>query len=155
MQPLTAKQLEFIENYANKDSDTFGNAIRSYLKAGYKGTPESNCTRQAASRLVTNKRMNEAITQYRGKIGQKTEVKREYVLQCIQDQYTKADDANDRASALRACELLGKSIAMFTDKYEDSTAEKPVSISKELIEELQREAKNRLNSNNNLKLKVG
>ena len=152
MQPLTVKQQAFVDNYSDKDSETFGNATKSYIKAGYKNGVG---VMQAACRELSKDKIKQAIKAYRAQIEQKTEVKREYVLQCIQDQYTKADEANDRASALRACELLGKSIAMFTDKYEDSTAEKPVSISKELIEELQQEAKNRLNSKDNLKLRVG
>ena len=155
---MTPKQTEFVRLYCTKNTETFGNASKSYEKAYKSDKMTPRGIRQSACLLLTKPNIKQAITEFRAKLEQVQEVKAEYIreqwLALLND--CKTDGVyTDRATAQAVLRTMAQSCAMLTDKYEDSTAEKPVSISKELIEELQQEAKNRLNSNDNIKLKVG
>ena len=115
MKTITPKQKAFIDNYCSKTSETFGNAAKSYEKAYKTDKMTPRGVAQSACNLLKNPKIIQAIDKYTAKIEQKMEIKREYILTGLQDQYTKADTAKDRTNALRALQLMGQSIAMFTD----------------------------------------
>lgn len=125
MQELTPKQQAFVDNYADPNSDTRGNATRSYIKAGYK---DGVGAMQAACRLLSNGKIRQAIDQYRAKIEQKTEVKAEY----IREQWLKllADCQEngkyiDRTTAQAVLRTMAQSLAMLTDKVQTEAIDTP------------------------------
>ena len=115
MRNTTPKQKAFIDNYCSKTSETFGNAAKSYEKAYKTDKMTPRGIAQSACRMLTKDNIIQEIDEYTTKIEQKTEIKREYILTGLQDQYSKADTAKDRTNALRALQLMGQSIALFTD----------------------------------------
>jgi len=52
MKDLTLKEMKFIELYTNPDSNTFGNATQSYIKAGYRAKNNA-VARNGGSELLT------------------------------------------------------------------------------------------------------
>lgn len=119
---LTVKQQAFVDYYTDPQSETYGNAVRSYLKAGYR---ENSGVRQSACRELAKAHIKKAIEAKLAERPVKTEVTRDYVVSKLQEQLEKADSAADRTNALRALQLLGQSIAMFTDKVQTETVNAP------------------------------
>ena len=145
---LTPKQQRFIEYYTDKDSVTFGNATRSYIKAGYKDGPS---VMQAACRLLSNVKIKKAIEAYRAKNGRKKEVTKEYITSKLQSILDTAVEKGDLTNANTTLRLLGQSIAMYTDKYQDDSQDNRKNIPKELLEEYQKDAKRLTKPNIKLK----
>ncbi len=94
LRALSLKQQEFVNNYADKTSETFGNGYKSALKAKY----HPHTAKMQACRMLTKDNIKQAISVIRAENGQKTEINREYVVskcQAIAD-----ENGKDRVSAL-------------------------------------------------------
>jgi hypothetical protein len=63
MEELTPKQQEFLANYTNPNSETFGNALQSALKAGYSQEYSENITSLMPDWLSENIGMNKRLKQ--------------------------------------------------------------------------------------------
>jgi hypothetical protein len=86
--------------------------FQSMTAAGY---GEVNAT--TLKNLLSNHRITWMMDEFWRKKGAIREMTRAKVVDMLLDQYNKADVAEDRSNAIRAAELLGKSIAMFSDKF--------------------------------------
>ncbi len=106
--PLTAKQQAFVDNYL---IDL--NATQAAIRAGY-----SKRTAQVqSSRLLSNAMVVEAVAAATAKQAKRTEIDADYVLATIKEtieQY-RGEGGNPNA-VLKGAELLGRHLAMFTDK---------------------------------------
>lgn len=115
---LTLKQEKFIEYYCNQASDTFGNAFRSYIKAGYSNNPSSAIS---ASQLLNNPKMAKHIASYRAglkaKEEQKIDITRDYLTNHLIERYG-AIKSCDNTNALKSLEMLGKLHGLFIDRKE-------------------------------------
>ena len=110
MNKMTAKQDRFVEEYL---CDL--NATQAAIRAGYsKKTAYSQ-----GQRLLKKVEMAEAIAEGQAERSERTEVTQDYVLaeivQVINDRRGTGEHANPQA-ALKGLELLGRHLAMFTDK---------------------------------------
>ena len=106
---LTAKQEAFIQEYL---IDL--NATQAAIRAGY-----SEKTAEAqASRLLRNVNVREMVDKRRKEIGTRTLITAEEVILGIR-KIAEKRDARD-SDKLKAFELLGKHLAMFTDKLQHS-----------------------------------
>jgi len=101
---LTPKQKRFIDNYLISL-----NANDAAIKAGYK----EKTARSMGCQLLTRINIREILDERIKSIEDKTEITVEYVLKGINDLAKNAKNESVRA---RAFELLGKHLAMFTDK---------------------------------------
>lgn len=114
---LTPKQIRFVELYCDNSSKTFGNALKSYLAAGYKnGTSLS----QNSSRLLANAKISKAVSMYRMKIDrievQKVEINAEYARQALLETYEQAKKLKDTTNQVACCRLLLQTTGQLSDK---------------------------------------
>ena len=121
---LTQKQQEFIENYANPNSDTFGNGLKSYLKAGYKETPSAQ---QSSCRLLTSDKVKQALIEYKAKRDRNREVIEQYTIEQYRSELDKAlalaTKLNQPSAAVSAIVAKGRSCGYDKDhvQTEDKT----------------------------------
>ena len=108
-----------------------GNGVKSYISAGY---AENKGSHTAAARLLTSVTVCNAIKAYRAELEKKQEITREYLTQRLQKLLDSSEQANDRPSALRACQLLGQSIAMFSERIVNSTDNTPDPLTEQELE---------------------
>jgi len=108
---LTPLQEKFVHAYGSLDSETCNQGYESLVAAGYR-----NPTRKMAAELLANHRIKWALTMQAKETGVVEEITRQKVVGMLLDQYRKADESEDRSNAIRAAELLGKTIAMFGDR---------------------------------------
>jgi len=101
---LTPKQKRFIDNYLISL-----NATDAAIKAGYK----EKTARSIGCQLLTKLNIRETLDERIKSIEDKTEITVEYVLKGINDL---AKNAKSEGARVKAFELLGKHLAMFTDK---------------------------------------
>lgn len=104
---LTAKQQRFVEEYV-----VDFNATRAAIDAGY----SENTARAIGAENLTKPDIAQAIARHTQTITRSTELTREAVVQGLMD-ITSEDDA-PASARVRAWELLGKHLAMFTDKVQ-------------------------------------
>ena len=115
MKELTPKQAAFIEAYCNNQSETFGNASKSYVKAGYKPSAQD---RQNACRLVTKSYMKQAITDYAAKNETRQAYTADIVRQRIDETWQMAKAKGDIPCMIQSARLQAQEQAMLTDKVQ-------------------------------------
>lgn len=123
---LTLKQSLFVAEYL-KDL----NATAAYKRAGYTG--QGNSAEAAASQLLRNVKVAEAVKEAMDKRANDLGIDAAYVLRKIKDTIERCSQAEpvrdrdgeqtgeykfDSVAVLRGAELLGKHLKMFTDKVE-------------------------------------
>lgn len=113
MKPLSIKQEKFCLEYV-KD----GNASRSYRDVYNTSRMKSESVTEKACIMIKKGNIKARIDELR------QEVTNEAIMSIeeIKKWYTKIliDEEQDMKDRLKASELLGKSVAMFTDKHEHS-----------------------------------
>lgn len=141
---LTAKQAAFVERYMNPDSETFGNAYRSAINAGY----AKKSAIVACSKILDNSRVKLAISKYEAK--NKAEIEwnqqtnrlrlQEQIDLCdaiLADQPQNVQAINARQAAIRE---FNASNGLHTSTINTGT-EKPKEYTPEEIERAQAMAK--------------
>ena len=103
---LSIKQITFIAEYL-KD----GNATRSAIAAGY----SEKTAKEQGARLLTNVNVKEELAKRFKRQQERTEITADYVLNGIKAVAENTEKDNDK---LKAYELLGKYLKLFTDKTE-------------------------------------
>ena len=103
---LTAKQKMFVANYI-----VDLNATQAAVKSGY----SVKTAQEQSSRLLSNVMIQEAIQGQMEARAQRTLVTADYVINGIK---SVADNTEKDADRLKAYELLGKHLKLFTDKTE-------------------------------------
>ena len=114
---LTTKQERFIHEYMID-----GNGSRAAIDAGY-GRKSS---RVIASQLLKNPNIAEKLNRGKKKIIKKTKLKAEHVINELIELAGLAKKDGKWADSIRAQELLGKHLAMFTDKVTHGDAPKRI-----------------------------
>ena len=132
-QKITAKQYEFARLVAEEHlttSDAYRKAYRPTIFVKNKSIHEMAC------RVTTNikvQSMIRSIQHERAEENRTRAIRREeYILKKLTEEVEHCDKASSR---IRALELLGKTVAMFSDKVELDT-KKDERISEEITEDL-------------------
>jgi phage terminase small subunit len=106
---LTVKQQKFIEGYL-----IHGNATKAYYEAGYKAKSD-NIAGVEAHKLLKNPKIKNTIDENMKQRSENCGITAEFVLNGIKDIALKGKKDTDK---LKAYELLGKHLKLFTDKVE-------------------------------------
>jgi hypothetical protein len=101
MSELTLKQEKFVHNYIKND----GNATQAVLEAGY--SKNYNTARMIGSENLTKPSIKQAIDEKKLEILNPEQIKRKI---------TEKTNSTNEAIQLKACELLGRTYAMFIDR---------------------------------------
>ena len=109
---LTPKQERFVQEYL-----VDLNATQAAIRAGYKNA-------EIGRQLITKNNVSAAIQEAKRKRSERTEISQDYVLMELKE--IADQEASDAAaselkysSKLKALELLGKHLGMFTDRVEN------------------------------------
>ena len=78
---LTGKMTDFVKYYCDPGSESYNNATKSAIKAGY--TPKT--ANIASDQLLGNIRIKTAITEYKAKIDEKMDISRELLTDKMLD----------------------------------------------------------------------
>lgn len=96
-------------------------ATEAYFEAGYEES------RSAASRLSTNVNVQERVEELKERSAANVMLSREWVLEQLVDNASKAKAAGDFGPSNQALNLLGKELGMFVDKTENVNINHDVS----------------------------
>lgn len=114
MQELQPKQKRFCEEYV---IDL--NATQAAIRAGY----SQRSAKEIAARLLTKDNVQIEVQMLMDKISEKTAITAATVLKRINRIADVAEKEKEYQAALKANELLGKHLKMFTDKTEITGAD--------------------------------
>ena len=109
---MTPKQQRFVEEYL-----VDLNATQAAIRAGY----SEKTARSQGQRLLTNVDIAMAIEAGQTERSERTEVTQDYVLEVIRETieaHRGSGENSNPAAVLKGAELLGRHLAMFTDKLE-------------------------------------
>lgn len=109
---LTAKQQMFVKEY-----QVDRNATQAAIRAGY----SKHTANEQGCRLLANVSVAAVLDRQTKKIAAKVDISAQDVLQSIKDIRADARAADKYSDALKANELLGKHLKLFTDKIEQET----------------------------------
>ena len=113
---LTPKQIDFVKNYTLPGSETYGNALRSFIMAGYseKGAKENSCLtlqkphiKEYRDKLLSTITKDNIITQ--GRLDQE-----------LFEALEVAKTAGDLTNRLKTLQLIGQRIGAYTDKIDSN-----------------------------------
>ncbi len=122
---LTQKEMAFAEAYTSLGEPTCGNATASAASAGY-GTP-----RNAGWRLMQRSIVREAIKELHEQRMDKFAMTPARVLHDLEHARMRALEKGDIYAAVRASELQGKFLAMFSDRVDISALQDVPVLSEE------------------------
>ena len=136
MKKLTAKQERFVAEYL---IDL--NATQAAIRAGY----AEKSADVEGSRLLVNAKIAAAVAAAQAKRSERTETTQDYVLATITEtiERCKQADTYNANAVLKGAELLGRHLAMFTDKVDTRLTLETLSDEEldEQLAELEREVK--------------
>lgn len=133
---LTGKQEAFAQLVAKGSM-----LVEAYREAGYMPNGSDKTQWEAASRLMANSKVLARVKQLQADMEEDRRTierrREEYVLKRLQEE---AEQAETDGSRVRALELIGKTIGMFTDRVEtdDKTERAASDIEAELRQKLER-----------------
>ena len=110
MNKLTAKQKAFVAEYLIDLC-----ATQAAIRAGY----SEKTARSQGQRMLTNVDIARAVATGQARRSERTEVTQDYVLTAIKDtieQYRGGGEGSNPNAVLKGAELLGRHLAMFTDR---------------------------------------
>ena len=107
-QKLTNKQKKFCREYV-KDF----NGTQAAIRAGYS---EHTATEQA-SRLLINVKVGAFLAKLQAKIDEESEITVENIRKRLWEEANAVDENATQAGNIRALELLGKHVGMFTENF--------------------------------------
>ena len=107
--PLAPKRQRFVAEYL-KDL----NATQAAIRTGY--SPRS--AEVTGCRLLRDAKVSQAIAAGRERLGERAELSAAKVLEDLTRIARKAEEAEQFSPAAKCLELLGKHLAMFTDRTE-------------------------------------
>ena len=124
---MTIRQQGFIDYYTNRDNlDTYGNATKSYIAAGYADNPGA---RVNACKLLTLPYIKSAIASKIEEKQAKGEIKQVITLDRLDselfDLLNKCKNENDRTNAVATLRLIGQRVSAYTDKQQVTQIDKP------------------------------
>lgn len=114
---LTLKQRQFVENYADPNSNTFGQMTKSYLAAGYKDGPS---VQNSAAKEKAKSHIAEAITKYRDNLAKKGEIRQEitaeYAREALMETYRAAKAAGDITNQVACSRMFLQTTGQLSDR---------------------------------------
>ena len=114
---LSPKQSLFCQLYANKDSKTFGNAVKSYIASGYK---DSNSAHACSSTLLTNEKIRKEVKRLKSattdNLIKYSEIKKEYALTKHQELYERAFDDHDNTSCVALLRMYWQAAGLLSER---------------------------------------
>ena len=129
MKTISPRHHLFIDNYCNPDKpETFGNAYKSYIKAGFK---DCNGSRKSAVRLQSDANISQLIRdktkEYEQNIAQKCSFDDNFIrsqwLQLLEDCKDDAGKIIDRTNANSCLRTMAQHRSMLTDNLNTTTIE--------------------------------
>ena len=106
---LKDRQQKFVEEYL---IDL--NATQAAIRAGY----SAKFTNTNVTKLLQNTAIQSAIQVEREKQAQRTQVTADWVLLRLKEEATRGEDTSFAPARVKALELLGKHLILFTDKLQ-------------------------------------
>lgn len=131
---LTAKQQTSLEYYLNPTSETFNNLLQSMIRAGY----TEKYANHRGWEMLDKGYIQAYMKDYKAKLYNKQAINVEYMQSEHQRLAEKAESKGDLAVATRNKELLGKTIAAYTDNIADKRDKSPEPLSEQELAELKR-----------------
>ena len=113
--PLTPKQSRFVEEYL-----VDMNATQAAIRAGYSKKTARQIGDENLSKPVIQKALTEAI-QVRS---ERTQVTQDYVLKRLILEAEREEEGSSHSARISALNLLGKHLAMFTERVESDNTHK-------------------------------
>jgi phage terminase small subunit len=122
--PLNARQQRFVQEYAVDH-----NATQAAIRAGY----SEKSAYQQGYLLVNNPEIRSQLAAHEQSVAERLGITLEWLLDQLRE---KAVNAQSERDQLRAMELLGKHLAIFTEKVEHSGSMIQVQVNGVDLEEL-------------------
>lgn len=111
---ITPKQTLFVEAYANPNSETFNNATRSYIFAGYKS---GSSVMQCACRLLSSAKVKQAIELYQPQqLVKRVEINREYAFNKHQELYDRCFKDHDYTNCVALLRMIWQQQGLLDNK---------------------------------------
>lgn len=111
MPGLTPRQARFVQEYL---IDL--NATQAAIRSGY----SKHTAKQQGARLLTNADVCKAVAAKQAKVAEKTELSVAWVLGLLSKEAQHTGEGSTHSARVKAQELLGKHLGMFTEKIEHS-----------------------------------
>jgi phage terminase small subunit len=108
-------------------------ASEAYRQAGYEA--KGGAAEVGASRLIRNDKVTARVAELKERAAVAVSLSREWVLEQLIDNVSKAKSTADYAPANKALELLGKELGMFVDRSENTNTNLSYVVSGEPIED--------------------
>jgi phage terminase small subunit len=105
---LTPRQQRFVEEYL-----VDLNATRAYTRAGYRAKND-NVAAVSASRLLRNAKVRAALETAQQVRSHETHVRAFHIIEWLKEEANRYGKGNDPMARLRAIELLGMHLGMFS-----------------------------------------
>jgi len=113
-QEITLKQSRFVEFYANPSSETFNNATKSYIAAGYKA---GSSVMQCACRLLSSAKIKQALSLYKPQtLAKRVEINREYAFNKWQELYDRAYNDHDNTNCVALMRMVWQQQGLLDNK---------------------------------------
>lgn len=110
-QELNPRQLRFIDGYLSGKS-----AKQAYIDAGYEA--RGSAAESGAGQLLRNTKVMAAIDTARDKAMESQAITVDWVLEHLKTEATLGGEGGSPSARVRALELIGKHLKMFTEKVE-------------------------------------
>lgn len=118
---LTLKQESFCVHYTTIGSETFSHGTKSAIAAGYS---EKSAYSQATT-LLKNPKIQQRVKELYTEIMSRNNITVDKVLADLEHDKLMAREHHQYSVSKACTELQGRYLAMFTDKYQDTTETKP------------------------------
>ena len=124
MKTISPRHHLFIDNYCNPNKETFGNAYKSYIGAGFKDTTSA---RKSSIILQSDPNISQLIREKTKEYSQVIEQKCNFDDNFIRSEWLQLLDQckqnGDRTNANSVLRTMAMSRAMLTDKYQDASVD--------------------------------
>ena len=106
---LTRRQKAFVEQFVIDN-----NATQAVIRAGY----SENGASVTGTRLLANPKIQAVLQERRGEVSERAAITAADVLKMLQREATAGDVDQPNSARIKAQELIGKHLGMFTDKVQ-------------------------------------
>jgi phage terminase small subunit len=120
---MTTRQKQFVEEYL-----VTLNSTQAAIRAGY--SPKT--AEQQGYQLLHHPKVSEAIRDSQQERASRLEIHADWVIDRLKDEYEAASAACHRSAAIRALELLGKHLGLFSDKPREDPTESVEVVLKQI-----------------------
>ncbi len=116
-QKLSPRQLLFIRLYASPSSETYGNATKSYVAAGYKDGPnKTSCVSKLLNTASISKALSSYVPEKTDYQLKKVEITKDYALSKLQETYEIAREKGDITNQVACVRLMMQHNNLLNDR---------------------------------------